>query len=448
MAAWTSWAAASMLRFRSNCIVICELPRTLVDVICASPAICANCVSSGWATDEAMISGLAPGSWALTRIVGKSTCGSGATGSSGKATTPTRKIPAISRVVATGRSMNGREMFTALLCPAVRDRALSGVGGARLAHAGLRLQAILVAGRDALALGKALLHLHQLAGLRADRQRRGRDRRVCADDVREHSVRPALQRARRDRERLPVDVGQQSHVDELTRPELALGIRERRLDADGPGRLVDLVVDQRHGAAIDLFAVVAGNGDRGHRPAVQGFADVAERVFRQAEDDRDRLQLRNDDDAAGVRCVHVVAGIDLADSGPAGDRRRNARVGELRLRIRDARGIALHLRLELRDLGALRIDRLLARKVLGSELLVPSQVPPSVRECRLVLREHGPRLVEGRLEWSRVDLREQVALLDVLAFREADRLQLAVDAGGDRDRIERLHGAEPFDVDR
>ena len=61
----------------------------LVDVICETPGICANCRSSGCATDEAIVSGLAPGSDAETWMVGKSTCGSGATGSSGDATSRT-----------------------------------------------------------------------------------------------------------------------------------------------------------------------------------------------------------------------------------------------------------------------------------------------------------------------------------------------------------------------
>ena len=44
-------------------------------------------------------------------MVGKSTCGSGATGSSGKTTRPTRKIPPISSEVAIGRRTNGSEML-------------------------------------------------------------------------------------------------------------------------------------------------------------------------------------------------------------------------------------------------------------------------------------------------------------------------------------------------
>jgi hypothetical protein len=44
------------------------------------PAMRPNCRSSGVATDEAIVSGLAPGSRPCTWIVGKSTCGKGETG--------------------------------------------------------------------------------------------------------------------------------------------------------------------------------------------------------------------------------------------------------------------------------------------------------------------------------------------------------------------------------
>jgi hypothetical protein len=69
---------------RSNWSVICVVPSTLTDVICDKPgSICPNSVSSGVAMVEAMVSGLAPGYWAVTVSVGKVTLGSGATGSSG-----------------------------------------------------------------------------------------------------------------------------------------------------------------------------------------------------------------------------------------------------------------------------------------------------------------------------------------------------------------------------
>ena len=50
-----------MLRSRSNCTLIAVAPSELVDVICETPGICAIWRSSGWATDEAIVSGEAPG---------------------------------------------------------------------------------------------------------------------------------------------------------------------------------------------------------------------------------------------------------------------------------------------------------------------------------------------------------------------------------------------------
>ena len=77
MAACTSRAAASILRLRSNCSVMLVEPRVLDEVISVTPAMRPNWRSSGVATEEAMVSGLAPGRLALTEMVGKSTCGSG-----------------------------------------------------------------------------------------------------------------------------------------------------------------------------------------------------------------------------------------------------------------------------------------------------------------------------------------------------------------------------------
>jgi hypothetical protein len=65
-----------------------------------------------------MVSGLAPGSFPLTTIVGKSTRGSGATGNSGNAAMPTSTKAAMINEVATGRRMNGVEMLMPVQPPA------------------------------------------------------------------------------------------------------------------------------------------------------------------------------------------------------------------------------------------------------------------------------------------------------------------------------------------
>ena len=113
MAACTSRAAPSMSRSRSNCSVTRLLPSEELEVIWVTPAIAPSARSKGVATVAAMVSGLAPGRDADTEMVGKSTCGSGATGSRKKPMTPAIATPSVSSVVAIGRWMNGAEKFIA-----------------------------------------------------------------------------------------------------------------------------------------------------------------------------------------------------------------------------------------------------------------------------------------------------------------------------------------------
>ena len=92
-----------MSRLSSNCKVTLVDPSVLVEVISVTPAMRVNWRSSGAATEVAMVSGLAPGRFAETLIVGNSTCGRAATGRNRKATTPTSVTPIVNNVVATGR---------------------------------------------------------------------------------------------------------------------------------------------------------------------------------------------------------------------------------------------------------------------------------------------------------------------------------------------------------
>ncbi len=70
MAACTSWAAASMFRLSANWSEMEVPPWVLVDVIVSIPGMVDNSFSSGVATEEAIVSGLAPARLALTEIVG------------------------------------------------------------------------------------------------------------------------------------------------------------------------------------------------------------------------------------------------------------------------------------------------------------------------------------------------------------------------------------------
>src|SRR5581483_4937544 len=76
----TSSAAPSILRLRLNWMVMLVWPSEFVELMLSTPAMVENCFSSGVATEEAIVSGLAPGSDAYTWIVGKSTLGRSLTG--------------------------------------------------------------------------------------------------------------------------------------------------------------------------------------------------------------------------------------------------------------------------------------------------------------------------------------------------------------------------------
>src|SRR6201999_815766 len=132
MAASTSEHAPSMLRERSNCRTIWVELVWLDDVISDTPGIKANCDSSGCATEDAMVSGSAPGRLADTWMVGKSTSGNGASGNCGYAMMPTKRMPTISNDVAMGRRMNGPEIPPAMLVS--RSGLGLGGGGARSCH--------------------------------------------------------------------------------------------------------------------------------------------------------------------------------------------------------------------------------------------------------------------------------------------------------------------------
>ena len=89
----------------------CDTPSELCDVIWVTPEICPNWRSRGAATEDAMVSALAPASVAVTWTVGKSTWGSGATGRNGNAVIPSSASADMISEVATGRRMNGSDRF-------------------------------------------------------------------------------------------------------------------------------------------------------------------------------------------------------------------------------------------------------------------------------------------------------------------------------------------------
>src|SRR5262245_24620406 len=109
----TSSAAASMLRLRSNWMVMTLVPCDDIDDIEEMPAMVESWRSMMPATDAAIVSALAPGKVAVTAMVGKSTRGSADTGSRRNPNTPKAMIVAVISVVITGRRIQSSESVIA-----------------------------------------------------------------------------------------------------------------------------------------------------------------------------------------------------------------------------------------------------------------------------------------------------------------------------------------------
>ena len=222
-----------------------------------------------------MVSGLAPGRFALTCMVGKSTCGSGATGSSGKATRPTSRMPPISSEVAIGRRTNGSEMFMArsssrgyrrlrraprnlgLRCRCTgRLRGLD-VAGDRM-HARPGLQPVLIAGHHALPALQAVEHHHGAVALLPEA--------AAAAPRRSSPPSPHRRTGPPDRAGPPpcgsvtTPVCWRTSTRTLTNwpgQSVFLVFGKGGLEPHGAGGRIDLIVDQRQRATVELRAVIA-----------------------------------------------------------------------------------------------------------------------------------------------------------------------------------------------
>ena len=91
---------------------------------------------------------------------------------------------------------------------------------------------------------------------------------------------------------------------------------------------------------------------------------------------------------------------------------------------------------------------LLARdRILLGQFLIAREVDLRLREQALIVGELAFELRLQELVGARIDLRQEIALLDQLAFGEPDLEQLAVDLGLHGDGGDRRDGAERVDDD-
>ena len=226
------------------------------------------------------------------------------------------------------------------------------------------------------------------------------------------------------------------------------GVVEDGLELRSAGGGVDLVVDGEQRAAGDLVRVGAVVGFDDELPAaLHRLLHLRKLIFRQREDDGDGMDLRDDDEAGGVRGVDDVAGIDETQTDDAVDGRVDLGVAEVDARGFDGGLIGLDGAGGLTLVGDLELLLLLGDDAGFIERGVALGLSLHVLEVGLVLGESADGLVERGLVGTRIDLEEELALPDGLAFAEVHLQELAVDARVQRNGVVRGDGAERGEED-
>ena len=196
---------------------------------------------------------------------------------------------------------------------------------------------------------------------------------------------------------------------------------------------------------LDVGAVEGRDLQR--RAGVDLRQDLRQVVLRDRKDHRDRLHLGDDGEPGGVAGLHVIARIDQAQADPAGDRRDDVAIDDVELLLIDLRLIELHRALVLLHDVDLILVLLPGDRILLGQFLIAREVDLRLRQHALVARQLALVLGLQKLVGPRVDLRQEVALLDRLSFGEGDFRELTVDLGLHGDRRDRRDGAERVDDD-
>ena len=243
-------------------------------------------------------------------------------------------------------------------------------------------------------------------------------------------------------------VEQHAGVDELVRKQREIGIGELRLELDGAGGGIDLVVHREQGAAgqLGLLRPVVGI-DRRPVAGLKLFHDRGNAVFRQRKQHRDRLQLGNHHQPVDIPGSHDVADIDLAQADAPGNRRRHPCIAELQPGVIHHPAIRLDHALVLAHQRGLGIELLLGDRILREQGAVTRQIRLGVAELRLVARHLTLGLRQLHLERARIDFCQQFTRLHHLALAKQQAQQLAIHAAAYGHGIGRYGSAQAVDVD-
>ena len=159
-------------------------------------------------------------------------------------------------------------------------------------------------------------------------------------------------------------------------------------------------------------------GDRKRRAGLQALRDGLQIVLGHGEQHADRLDLRDHDEAVGIARRDVVALVDQTQPDAAVERRDDSGVGEVDLGRLHHGAIGFDRALVLRHQRGLGVELLTRHGVLRGKALVARKIDLRAFQQRFVARELTALLRQRRLIGPRIDLGEQIALLDLVAFLE------------------------------
>ncbi len=144
----------------------------------------------------------------------------------------------------------------------------------------------------------------------------------------------------------------------------------------------------------------------------------------------------------------VIADVDDLEADAAGDRRDDAGIAEIDLRLLDDAAIGGDGSRELADERGLGVPVLPGDRIHFQQLVVAAEQQPRILELRLVAGERALRLQQGRLEGPRIDDRERLAAPHDLAFLVEQLGDRAGDLRPHRHRRRRSHRAERLELNR
>ena len=147
-----------------------------------------------------------------------------------------------------------------------------------------------------------------------------------------------------------------------------------------------------------------------------------------------------------VRDLDQIADVGLVEADPAVDRSVDRAVANIDLCCLHRRCVGLDRRSQLVDRRLLIVDLLNRGELALREVLVALKIELRALQLCGVLGALSGRLVQDSLVRSRIDLRDHVALMHLLAFLYRDGDQHAVHLRFHADDIECLHGPKAAQI--